>query len=150
MRHERGAKQHDRHITGKRRQAVRALAQPYLHQAANHQRCANGDDDQRHGFCPLHRLDGELFHQNAHQRRQHNGQQQGQRQRQAQLDKHHRQHATQHDEFTLGKVDHMAGVVNQGEPQRRQRVGGPHRQAGKQKLQQLRQHHALPAGVGMV
>jgi hypothetical protein len=44
-----------------------------------------------------------------------NGQHQGHRQRHAGLGEEHRQHAAEHDEFALGKVDHVAGVVDQRE-----------------------------------
>jgi hypothetical protein len=67
-------------------------------------------------------------------------QHQGHRQRQAGLGEVHGQHAAEHDEFTLGEVDHVAGVVDQREAERRQRVGGADGDAGKQELQELGKH----------
>jgi hypothetical protein len=35
------------------------------------------------------------------------------------VQKKHRQHATQHDEFALREIDHVTGVVDQREAERR-------------------------------
>jgi hypothetical protein len=72
----------DRCVTGERRQAVRALAQPDLDQTANHQRGTNGDDDQGDRFGAFDRLDRQLFDQHTHDGRHHNRQHQRHRQRQ--------------------------------------------------------------------
>ena len=46
----------------------------------------------------------------------------------------HRQHAAEHDEFTLRKIDDIAGVVDQREAQSGQRIGGSDRHAGEKEL----------------
>jgi hypothetical protein len=45
----------------------------------------------------------------------------------------------------LGKVDDVAGVVNQGKAERGEGISRPHRDAGKEKLQELGKHYDLPA-----
>ena len=120
--------------------AVRALAQPDLDQTANHQRSADGDDDQRHHLGIARRFDRQLLERNSDQCRNRYRQQNRQRHRQPRLHEKEHQHAAQHDELALGKIDHIAGVVDQREAQRRQSVGGADRDAGEQELQELRQH----------
>ncbi len=71
-----GAQDLDRRVAREGRQAVRALAQEDLHQAADHQRGADGDDDEGHRLGALDRLDGQLLHQHAHHRRHQDRQQQ--------------------------------------------------------------------------
>jgi hypothetical protein len=109
---------------------------------AQHQRGADGNDDERDRLATFDRFDGHFFHHQADDGRQHNGQHQRQRQAQAGVGEVHRQHAAQHDELALREVNHMAGVVDQRETQGGQRVGGAYRDAREQELQKLGQHQA--------
>jgi hypothetical protein len=135
--HQGGAEDFDRGVAGEGRQAVRALAQEDGGEAANDQRSADGDDDQGDGFGTLHRLDGQLFNHDADDGRNQDGQHQGCRQGQAGLGEEHCQHAAQHDEFALGEVDHVAGVVNEREAEGRKGVGGADGGAREEELEEL-------------
>ena len=53
-----------------------------------------------------------------------------------------REHASQHDEFALRKVDHMAGVVDERDAQGSHGIDGANSDSREQKLQKLSQHQA--------
>ena len=79
--------------------------------------------------------------------RQRHREESGERERNARRGEKHGGEPADHDELALREIDHVGGVVDQGESQRDQGVDRPDGQPGKGELQEL--GHGLPDPLGL-
>ena len=131
-------------VAGERRQRMDALVPHQLRQSAQQQRRADRDDDQRDRAGVARRLDGQLLEQQPHRARRQHRERQRRPHRQAGADQRDGAHAADHHELALREVDRAAGVVDDREAERDQRVDRARGQPAGDVLEPLAVHGREP------
>ena len=132
-----GAEDLDRGVAGEGGEAVELLVEDELGDAADEDRGADGDDDERDDGGAAGGLDGELVEGDADGGGGGDGDQRGEREGQAGHVGEDGDHAAEHHELALGEVHHVGGVVDDGEAEGDQRVDRADGHAGQEELHEF-------------
>jgi hypothetical protein len=124
-------------IAGEGRQCARAFAEGDLNETPQHHRGGDGDDDECRDVRVARRRDCKLGDQVADRCSRDDRSGNGDNERHAGRCERRGDHAAEHDELALGEIDHVGGVVDDRQAQRRQRVSRADGQAGDEILQKL-------------